>query len=77
MWTQCNKPYELPACRIGKTSPELPIRVLKNVFCIVEMTEKLIVIHVVYAVSKSLETPSNIISHRQNVLKSQQASSSV
>jgi hypothetical protein len=35
--------------------------VVPNVFCIVEMTEILIVIDVVCKVGKSLETPSNVI----------------
>ena len=36
-------------------------RVVPNVFCIVEMTEKLVAINVDCEVGKSLETPSNVI----------------
>jgi len=60
LWTQCNEPYELPARRIAKTSPEL-LQHLPNVFCIIEMTEILIMIDVVCEVGNSLETPSDVI----------------
>ena len=35
--------------------------ILPNVFCIIELTKILIVIDIVWEVSKSLEMPSNVI----------------
>jgi len=60
LWTQCNEPFELHARHIEQTSPALLLQCTK---CILHCSDNRILIEIdkVCEVSKSLETPSNLI----------------